>query len=110
MCYLVQIQSKSKSPVQIPPIQKSLTGTDLRSALEKVFFKQAENASRLCFNASSNGNESFNIMVASEARKLCRYFKSESFDFRLASDVCRKMRAEILCKLQMKPLAYHLAK
>ena len=39
-----------------------------------------QNASRLCFNASSNGNEPFNIMVASKARKSCHYSKSESFD------------------------------
>ena len=69
-------------------------GADLRSAFEKVFFKQAENALRLCFNASSNGNESCNIMVTSKARKSCHYSKSESFDFRLASAVCQKNAGE----------------
>ena len=74
--------------------KKSLTGADFRSALAKVFFKQAENASRLYFNASSNDNESFNIMVTSKARKSCHYSKSESFDFRLASAVCQKNAGE----------------
>ena len=86
-----QIQITCTNPSQT---KKSLTGADLRSAHEKVFFKEAENASRLCFNASSYGNESFNIMVASKARKSCHYSKSESFDFRLASAVCRKNAGE----------------
>ena len=80
--------------LQISPIEKSLTGADLRSAVEKVFFKQAENASRLCFDASSNGSESFNIMVASTARKSYHYSKSESFVFRLAATVCQKNASE----------------
>ena len=43
---------------------------------------------------SSNGNESFNIMVTSKARKSCHYSKSVSFDFRLASAVCQTNAAE----------------
>ena len=72
------------------PYKRCLSGTDLRSALEKVFFKHAANAPRLCFNSSSNANESFNTIIASKARRSCHFSKSESFDFRLASAVCQK--------------------
>ena len=35
-------------------------------------------------------NESFNLVVASEAPKIHHYSKSESLDFRFASAVCQK--------------------
>ena len=72
------------------PYGQPLSDQVLRIHLEEIFQKQAKNASRLCPNASSNCNESFNMTVAAKAPKTKHYSKSESLDFRVAAAVCQK--------------------
>ena len=76
------------------PYKKCLSGSQLRQALDKIFAKQAQNASQLCSNSTSNPNESFNTMVASKAPKSHHYSKSESLDYRIAAAVCQKNMGE----------------
>ena len=72
---------------------------ELREALVKLFALHANNSEKLCFNSSSNSNESFNNMVASETPKNCHHSKSESLDFRIASTVCQKNVGETYLKV-----------
>ena len=76
------------------PYGKPFSDLQLRVELEKIFSKQASNASRLCPNASSNSNESFNMTVAAKAPKTKHYSKSESIDYRVAAAVCQKNKGE----------------
>lgn len=72
------------------PHGKCLQGDDLREALSRLFSSLAANSEKLCYNSSSNANESFNNMVAAKAPKYCHYSKSESLDFRISATVCQK--------------------
>lgn len=76
------------------PYGQPLSDQDLRIQLEGIFEKQAKNADKLCPNASSNSNESFNMTVAAKAPKSKHYSKSESLDFRVAAAVCQKNTGE----------------
>ena len=76
------------------PNKTHLTGIELRSKLKEIFLKQANNSAQLCFNATSNPNESFNTMVASKAPKSKHNSKSESLDYRVAAAVCQKNMGE----------------
>ena len=76
------------------PHKKCLSGAELRTDLERIFLKHAENALQLCSTSTSNPNESFNTMVASKAPKSRHYSKSESLDFRIASAVCQQNMGE----------------
>ena len=81
------------------PYGKCLHGPELREALSHLFSNLAANSEKLCFNSSSNSNESFNNMVASKAPKYCHYSKSESLDFRISATVCQKNVGENYLKM-----------
>ena len=77
-------------PYSSLPHKKPLSDPKLQPELQKIFDKQAKNASKLCACGSSNTNESFNMTVAAKAPKTKHYSKSESLDFRVAAAVCQK--------------------
>ena len=71
-----------------------MIGNKLYADLDQVFLKQAGSASKLCYNSTSNPNESFNKMVASKAPKAHHYSKSENLTFRIVSAVSQKKHGE----------------
>lgn len=79
---------------QIPhlrlPNQEPLSDPDERVALTQIFSRFANNADKLAPCASSQGNESFNNVVASKHPKNRHYASSESLDYRVAVAVCQK--------------------
>ena len=72
------------------PHGNPLMSTALREELTPIINKQANNATNLCANASSNSNESFNMTVAAKAPKTKHYSKSETLDYRISAAVCQK--------------------
>ena len=52
--------------------------------------KTCKNANALNPNRSTCANESFSLVVVSKAPKMHHHSKSESLDFRIASEVCQK--------------------
>ncbi|XP_046404737.1 uncharacterized protein LOC124170088 [Ischnura elegans] len=67
-----------------------LEGETLRASLNKVFEKFGKIANSLAPCGSTQGNESFNAIVASKAPKSRHYGSSESNDYRVAAAVCHK--------------------
>ena len=71
-----------------------LSGHQLNESLQRLFELHAANASSLCHGSSTNGNESFNTMVAAKAPKARHYSKLESLNFRVACAVNQKTIGE----------------
>ncbi|XP_046408211.1 uncharacterized protein LOC124172766 [Ischnura elegans] len=67
-----------------------LEGETLCASLNKVFEKFGNIANSLAPCGSTQGNESFNAIVASKAPKSRHYGSSESNDYRVAAAVCQK--------------------
>ena len=73
------------------PRGKSLTSPLLRKALTKIFIKDLiPHAEQLAQLGSSQGNESFNMLLVRKAPKANHYSSSRSLSFRLAAAVSQK--------------------
>lgn len=71
------------------PHGKPLTDENLRIKLSEIFSKVAKEAEKLAPCGSTQGNESFNNVVASKHPKNRHYAGSESFFVRVAAAVCQ---------------------
>ncbi|XP_066596255.1 uncharacterized protein [Prorops nasuta] len=72
------------------PSGKPLQDINLQFALTKIFTRYVENAEKIAYCASTQGNESTNSLIASKSPKARHYSGSESLSFRIAAAVCQK--------------------
>lgn len=83
-------ENKDKYEYKTLPNKKPLESLELKIALEDLMTRYINNVNKIVPSASTQGNESFNNVVASKCPKSKHLSGSESLNFRVASAVCQK--------------------
>lgn len=97
--------TEGNKPYRSLPHGEPLSDPDQRVSLTQIFSRFANNADKLAPCASSQGNESFNNIVAGKHPKNRHYAASESLDWRVATAVCQKnLGSQYILKVNEKAL------
>lgn len=89
-CRFIELVTQLTCQYKSFPHRKPLVNQNLQSSLEKVFTAYAGHSNKLSSLGSTQGNESFNHMVAAKAPKNVHFSSSGNLSYKVAACVAQK--------------------